>query len=309
MRGWSGWLVACGLTGTAIAALMFTLVPPTTRLAGRVRPYLTPVSDSIPSWESKAGSLGRLFKPILRSLADRLGRLLDSTSEETAMLRIKQSGLFDAMPEEDRLAALRLRQLGSVAAATGLGAAASILLGMSTGRVIAATLLGVVVGATRQRGRLDRAIESRRAMMRIEIYTVAQLIAMRIKAGGGVMFGVAQLVMHGRGHVISELREAQRLHRAGMSAAESFARIATLTPEPFCARAYRLLAVAEERGADLAAGLLALGEDVREARREAIRRSATKRRAAMLIPTIAILAPVMLLFVAAPLPSLLLSWR
>lgn len=35
-----------------------------------------------------------------------------------------------------------------------------------------------------------------------------------------------------------------------------------------------------------------------------MRRAATKRRAAMLIPIIAILAPVMLLFVAAPLPSL-----
>jgi hypothetical protein len=47
-----------------------------------------------------------------------------------------------------------------------------------------------------------------------------------------------------------------------------------------------------------------LSEDVREARREAIRRMATKRRAAMLIPTIAILAPIMLLFVAAPLPRI-----
>ena len=53
--------------------------------------------------------------------------------------------------------------------------------------------------------------------------------------------------------------------------------------------------------------LLGLADDVREARREAIRRAATKRRAAMLIPTIAILAPVMLLFVGAPLPSLILG--
>jgi hypothetical protein len=54
--------------------------------------------------------------------------------------------------------------------------------------------------------------------------------------------------------------------------------------------------------------LLSLAEDVRESRREAIRRAATKRRAAMLIPTIAVLAPVMLLFVGAPLPSLVLGF-
>ena len=86
-------------------------------------------------------------------------------------------------------------------------------------------------------------------------------------------------------------------------------RIAELTPEPFCARTYRLLATAEERGADLAPALLDLSEDVRETRRETMRRSATKRRAAMLVPIIAILAPVLLLFVAAPLPYLITGWR
>jgi pilus assembly protein TadC len=95
-----------------------------------------------------------------------------------------------------------------------------------------------------------------------------------------------------------------RLIRAGTPAGEALALAAQRTPEPYAARTYWLLSTAEERGSDLADGLLALSEDVREARREAIRRAATKRRAAMLIPTIAILAPVMLLFVAAPLPSI-----
>jgi Flp pilus assembly protein TadB len=69
------------------------------------------------------------------------------------------------------------------------------------------------------------------------------------------------------------------------------------------------LAVADERGADLGAALLELSEDVREARREAMRRSATRRRAAMLVPIIGILAPVMLLFVGAPLPRVIFGWQ
>ena len=52
------------------------------------------------------------------------------------------------------------------------------------------------------------------------------------------------------------------------------------------------------------AGCAALSEDLRDARRDEMRRTATKRRAAMLVPTIAVLAPIMLLFVAAPLPSI-----
>jgi pilus assembly protein TadC len=105
------------------------------------------------------------------------------------------------------------------------------------------------------------------------------------------------------------LADALRLHRAGWRAGDALRRIAELTPEPFCARTYRLLATAEERGADLAPALLDLSEDVRETRRETMRRSATKRRATMLVPIIAILAPVLLLFVAAPLPYLITGWR
>ena len=70
-----------------------------------------------------------------------------------------------------------------------------------------------------------------------------------------------------------------------------------------------MFAAAAERGVDLADGLRALSEDLRDARREEIRKSATKRRAAMLIPTIAVLAPVMLLFIAAPLPSIVFGSR
>jgi Flp pilus assembly protein TadB len=145
--------------------------------------------------------------------------------------------------------------------------------------------------------------------MRIEIYTVNQLLAMRIRAGGGVIQAVKAITKRGSGEVVSELEEALRLHRAGWAGADAFRRIADLSPEPFCTRTYRLLAAAEERGADLAAALLALSEDVRETRREALKRSGTRRRAAMLVPTIAILAPVLILFVAAPLPYLITSWQ
>jgi pilus assembly protein TadC len=145
--------------------------------------------------------------------------------------------------------------------------------------------------------------------MRNEVYTVNQLLAMRVRAGGGVVHAVSSTVARGRGEVINELADALRLHRAGWRAGDAFRRIAELTPEPFCSRTYRLLASAEERGADLAGALLDLAEDVRETRRESIKRSATKRRAAMLVPTIAILAPVLILFVAAPLPSLITGWR
>ena len=71
-------------------------------------------------------------------------------------------------------------------------------------------------------------------------------------------------------------------------------------------RCYRTLASGHERGAEVAAAMLALSEDVRDDRREALRRAATKGRALMLVPIVGILAPVLLLFVGAPLPWMVL---
>jgi Flp pilus assembly protein TadB len=246
---------------------------------------------------------------LLSAAATRIGRLLEQSSDEVVSLRLRQSGLFDHVGEDERLSVYRLHQLGAIGASLGAGALMAVMMRLPTVRALSVVALALVVGATRQRGRLDRAIEARRVRMRIEIYTVNQLLAMRVRTGGGVVHAVSQLIGRGRGDVVGELAEVLRLHRAGLKASDAFLHAARITPEPACSRTYALLAAAEERGADLAGGLLELSEDVREARREAMRRAATKRRAAMLLPIIGILAPVMLLFIGAPLPQLVLNWR
>jgi Flp pilus assembly protein TadB len=250
-----------------------------------------------------------LFGPLLSSVAVSVGRVIDRGGDEVVMRRLRQAGMFPELGDGERLAAYRIRQLRSLLVWLAGAAAYSLWRDVSTRTAVTFLVLGAVIGATRLRGRLDSAVEDRQTRMRIEIYTINQLLAVRARAGGGVIQAVSRLVERGRGEVVAELREALRMHRAGMRASEAFSRIAEASPEPFCARTYSLLAVAEERGVDLAEGLLSLSEDVREARREAIRRSATRRRAAMLVPTIAILAPIMLVFVGAPLPQLVLSWR
>ena len=253
--------------------------------------------------------MAQVFGPMVRQAAEAVGRLLERSGDQVTILKLRQAGWYRQLPEEEMVSAYRVTQLRSMVVATGLGLLAGWAIEASMAQHLVLVGLGVLVGATRQRSRIDKAIESRRELMRIEVYTVNQLLAMRVRAGGGVVHAVSSTVTRGRGEVISELADALRLHRAGWRAGDAFRRIAELTPEPFCSRTYRLLASAEERGADLGGALLDLAEDVRETRRESIKRSATKRRAAMLVPTIAILAPVLLLFVAAPLPSLITGWQ
>lgn len=308
-------LLASLLTGVSFAALAWWIYRPTRRLAPRVRPYTVISRTSLGrspditafgsvSQSFGTGSFQRVFGPIVQSVADQLGRLVDSGSEAALLLKLRQAGLYSHVPEERRLAEYRVRLLGAGAIGAGLGGLLGIVISGTPGSALLFGVFGFFGSLARSRGGLDSEIEDRQSRMRIEIYTVNQLMAMHIRVGGGVVQAVQHLVDRGNGDVIDELAEAIRLHRSGMPAAEAFERAAELSPERHCARTYSLLAAAEERGSDLAGALLALSEDVREGRREAMRQAATKRRAAMLIPTIAILAPVMLLFVGAPIPSI-----
>jgi tight adherence protein C len=300
-------VLASAATAISVGVLMRSLVPPPRRLRSRLGPYLSNQVPQVSHW--RGGAVGSVFGPIVHDVANRVGSLVDRSGRDASGLKLRQSGWFKGISEEEMLARYRMVQLRSMVSGVLIGLALGMVVSGSPIVLAVLVVMGLVAGTSRNRGRLDRAIEDRRDRMRIEIYTVNQLMAMRVRAGGGVIHAVRSIVQRGTGEVVSELEEALRLHRSGWSAGDAFRRVAEITPEPFCSRTYRLLAAAEERGADLAGALLSLSEDVRETRRESVKRTATKRRAAMLVPTIAILAPVLILFVVAPLPYLITSWR
>jgi tight adherence protein C len=295
----------------ALSAAARLFVPPTARLAPRVRPYvvagrsalgcppalLDPDVDAGPG-----GSLVRLFGPLLAAGARRVGRLVESRSDAHLELRLAQAGLAGVSVDEHRV---RQVSQGAVAAVVG-GAAAAIVLRAPVGTVAVAMGAGFW-GVTRARATVDRLILQRAERIRLELPTINQLLALHVRTGAGPMQAVQRVVARGHGVVVDELETALRRSRAGGRESDAFRSIALLTPEPSAARTYELFAVAVERGADLAEGLLALGDQLREARREEVRKQAVRRRAAMLLPTIGILAPIMLLFIAAPLPSIVLG--
>ncbi len=267
-------ILAASLTALAAGLVVRLVMPPPRRLRARVAPYLSPTLAAI-GRGGPSGSMRSVFGPILRDLADWVGTRLDKSGEDVTLVRLRQAGWFGDLPEERMVGAYRLAQLRSLATGVAVALLVGQILDLNMTLRLILLGLGVVVGATRIRGRLEKAIEARRERMKIEVYTVNQLLAMRVRAGGGVIQAVRATVDRGHGEVVSELEEALRLHRAGWRGPDAFRRIAELTPEPFCSRTYRLLASAEERGADLASALLSLSEDVRETRRESIKRTAT----------------------------------
>jgi tight adherence protein C len=308
-------LLVCVSAGVTTAGLAAVLVRPTSRLAPRVRPYtvlaraqLGRASDAsalvAPGGPGSAAPWWRLVAPPVSALVRRVGKAFERRSDDALELRLRQAGYVGVTPDDYR-ARVATRVLGFAAAGAAMGA----VVVHSTPAALGLTACGVVFGASRVRGRLEREIESRRERIRLELYTVNQLLAMHVRTGAGPMQATRRIVDRGAGAVVDELRDVLAAVRNGVSEPDAFRRAADLTPEPSAARTYKLFAAGAERGVDLADGLRALSEDLRDARREEIRKAATRRRAAMLVPTIAVLAPVMLLFIAAPLPSIVFGSR
>lgn len=307
-------VLAVVATASTAALAAFLLAPPPRRLAGRVRPYTVSARvglgrsvdvAALGPPTSSPGLVRRWLDQPLRWIVGRLAGRWDGSGDEALALRLHQAGLLREVRADDRVLEFHVREVLATIAGLGLGFGAGLAVDVASSTVVLLTGLGAVVGATRWRGRLDRAVTARRDRMRIELYTVNHLLAMNVRVGGGIVQAIRRVVDRGEGVLVGELGEILAAHASGVPLAEALDRAAATSLEPHVARTYRLLAAGASHGADLADGLLAHSEDLRDQRREALRRQATRRRAAMLVPTIAVLAPVMLLFIAAPLPSLI----
>ena len=304
--------LAAGAVGAGTAGVVGMCRPPTRRLAPRVHPYAVVARSALGHAPGPVAArerhrvtdatLSRLFGPALRAGAKRLSTAIESRSDEHLARLLRQAAMDDLTPER-----YRVQQLAHAAVFATVAAVVAAVTLKSPLIVLVGGLAGFVYGASRSRARLESTIAARAARIRLELYTVNHLLAMQVRTGSGAMQAVQRVVERGRGAVVEELSDVLTWTRSGLGEAEAFRRAAELTPEPSAARTYQLLAAGVERGVDLGGGLLALSSDIRDSRREQMHKDAVRRRAAMLVPTIAILAPIMLLFIAAPLPSIVLG--
>jgi tight adherence protein C len=290
------------------------VVRPTRRLGPRVAPYAQlsrsrlgrPAEVALlvghPGGPAR-GVVGGVFGPLVTGAARHLSDLVDAGGDAQLSLRLRQAGFSDISPEQ-----YRIRQLAwSVVGAAGAGVVGAALAG--AGGALLFGLCGLLWGASYWRGRVNKAIKARQARMRVELYTVAHLLAMFIRTGHGPVQALRAVVARTRGPTGEELAEALRWMASGMGESDALERLAEETAEPAAARLYRLLSSGIQAGGDLGHALLAVSDELRTARRDDLERMATARRGTMLIPTIVVMAPVVLLFLLAPLPSLIFGMR
>ena len=304
--------VAASVTFAVVGAAL--VVCPLRRLGPRVRPYTAATRvdlglrpDVSRRVGHRAGSGGSGCSGILRSISgglDRLASLLVFGDDESLALRLRQSGLYQGLDEARRLQAYRMGALGRTVLFAGGLVTLALFTNGSASRVLAFGSAGAFLGGFLTRSRLTGAIRRRRESIRAELYTINQLVAMYTRVGGGALEAIRYVVERARGVVVDEMAEVMQLHERGWSLREALERAERLTPEPEAGRTYRLVATSQEQGSDLAEALLGLSKDLRAQRRDDLRRQAARRRIMMVIPVVVILAPVTLLFMAAPIPSI-----
>jgi tight adherence protein C len=303
-------LIAAVVAAIAAATGARLALSPPRPVGRRIRPYVQVARARLGAGDADAavliaGTAARnpfidVFAPIGRRLATILGRLIDAGDRSSLETRLRHAG-YRTVSVDD----YRMRQLGWTVGGAAAGVGAGLVFGLSTATVLALGGLLAYFGASRWRGRVDHAIRDRRSLMRAELSTVAQLLAVHVRAGRGPVEAVREVVGRGRGPVTDELREALGWIGGGMAPGLAYERLAQGTAEPLAARLYRALGWATTSGGDVTTALLRIADDVRAERRDELARTAIRRRSAMLIPLLALIAPTMLLFVAAALPHII----
>lgn len=312
------------MTGSIVVAALFAsisvslavgvVLPPRRSLVGRLRPYValsrsrlgTGSADAsivaLTAFVDDRGVVAKVFGPLISQAAVALSSVVDAADNDTLRLRLRHAGFADTSPEQYRLRQLGWA-LGGLVAGVALGLA---LFGTIGGTFLMASLFGFPA-ITLQRNRVQRSIDQRTTMMRTEVSTVGQLLAVHVRSGHGPVDAVREVCTLGRGPVIDELTEALGWIGGGVTPQRAYDKLAESTPEPVAARLYRLLSSSAQSGGDITEPLLAIADDVRSQRREDLARAAVKRRTAMLLPLLLLIAPVMVLFVGSALPSMVLG--
>ncbi|MFT3852013.1 MAG: type II secretion system F family protein [Ilumatobacteraceae bacterium] len=287
---------------SAVAALF--LVRGTVRTPKRLSLRLAPYTErsrgrlgtSVPAAQQRESSV---WGPIVTSASSWLARAADAGSSVDLELRLRRAGLGHLTAGQ-----YRRKQLAYTVTGLAVGVAMAVVLRLST--VAAFVLAGAfaLAGALRWRSRLDHLTNERRLRMRAEAHTVCQMLAVWLRTGDTPAGALACLAQRANGIVPGELAEAAAQIRSGATPTDVLERSAQQTAEPSAARLYRLLGATWAASGDPTA-LLALADDLRASRRDALARTMAKRRVAMALPLVAVIAPILILFVAAALPSII----
>jgi tight adherence protein C len=271
-------------------------------LEDRILPYLRDPSRparlmAAPPALTPFPTLERLLRPAARSGARAIEGAFGGAV--TARRRLDYAG--SALSVEQ----FRVEQLCWAAVGMLGGIGVSVLL-LAEGRQRHPALLGVLVliaacaGLVARDLALTRQVRGRGRRLVAELPTIAELLALSVSAGEGVVGAIDRVARLGRGELVAELRRALAETRAGAQLSRALDGVAARTPVPAVERFIDGIIIAVDRGTPLADVLRAQAGDVREAYKRALLEEGGRREIAMMLPVVFLIMPVTVIFALFP---------
>lgn len=292
-----------GLLGGLGAWLVLVRLPAMRRptLDDRLAPYVRDVAApstllrQAPA-RTPFGVLERLLRPVMGDAVRWVERL--SGGPGTVRRRLDQLGGTTTVEQ------FRAQQVvgGALGLAAGLGGAALVgaRQGLNPLPMLAMVVIGLLVGVFGRDQLLSRAVRRREERILTEFPTVAELLALSVRAGEGPVGALERVARTTSGELAVELRRTLADARAGATLVEALEGLAARTSLPILVRFVDGVAVAVERGTPLADVLRAQAQDVREAGRRELMETGGKKEIAMMVPVVFLVLPVTVVFAVYP---------
>jgi tight adherence protein C len=296
---------AVGLLAGSGLLMSVAAAPPVRRrqvLDTRLAPYLrdAPAPSRLLAGErtrTPFPTAERILRPVLTDAVRALDRLLGGSGP--VRRRLEQAGAAMTLEE------FRTEQVVWGAIGGAIGVAFGLLVGAGSGAnaavpVLATTVAGVLAGVLARDRWLTREVRERDARILAELPTVAELLALSVTAGEGLMAALDRVTRTSNGELARELRRALADARAGTPLTTALDAVSARTSVPALARFVDVMVIAVERGTPLADVLRAQAVDVREAGKRALLETGGRKEIAMMIPVVFLILPVTVLFALFP---------
>lgn len=288
------------LCGTGLWTVLWWLSTRRVGLVERVAPYVTTppgrsrLLDEAPV-TSPFAVAERLLAPVLADL----GRLLERLGSSSASIQRRLQLLGAPRTVEQ----VRIEQVlwGVLGLAAGLVVAIlSIVRGASPVLMSAVVVLAALAGVIGRDEVLSHQVAARRRALAAELPDIAELMALAVSAGEGVLAALTRVAEVSDGELTAELRRVRAEVHSGVPLSVALERLAGRTDAAAVSRFADGVAVAVERGAPIAEVLRAQAQDARDTARRDLLEVGGKKEVTMMLPVVFILLPITVLFALFP---------
>lgn len=288
------------LCGMGLWTVLWWLSTRRVGLVERVAPYVTSrpgtsrLLDDAPV-ATPFAVMERLLAPVLVDL----GRVLERLGSSSASIHRRLHLLGTARTVEQ----FRIEQVlwASLGLAGGLLVAViGLVRGANPALMVAVVVLAALAGAIGRDELLSHQVAARRQALAAELPDIAELMALAVSAGEGVLAALTRVAEVSDGELTTELRRVLAEVRSGAPLSVALERLAGRTDAAAVARFADGVAVAVERGAPIAEVLRAQAQDARDTARRDLLELGGKKEVSMMLPVVFILLPLTVLFALFP---------